>query len=1102
MRREKSRQLVFALCLSLWLFVPVGMESMAAQPSTMRVTLNLRSVTVKEFFDNVKSQTGMSFMYSVEQVKNMGAISVSCKNRPVTSVLDEVLGAGSYSYSEGSNIITLNRAQQPQNGKRTLSGVVKDEDGMPLPGVAVFMKDNQAVHTVTDIDGNYTLELPKEGGIVTFSYIGMKRLTYVVKAGDRNLTYNAKLESDTKIEEVVVTGIYTRSKESFTGSASTYTKKELQKVGTTNVLQALKTVDPAFAVLDDTEYGSDPNHLPNINIRGKSSMLGTRDELENDPNQPLFVLDGFESTLSAINDLDINRIESITILKDAASTAIYGSKAANGVVVVETVKPKAGKLQVSYNGNFNVTMPDLSSYDLMDAAEKLEFERLAGRYDVNIVETPNRTSKEIELTEMYYDRQRTIAEGVDTDWLAQPVRVGLNQKHSLYVMGGEEHFMFGIGGAYNGVTGAMKGSDREVLSGNIDLIYRIKKFQFSNKFSISSADYSNPVVTFSTWAEANPFYKMRNSDGTIPQWLEYSDEFVQANPLWDSSLNSYNKGESVTWNNSFMAEWSPTAEWKVRGKFGIVYTLDDTSKFTSPESSSQVLSKEALKRGEYKATETRTKTYEGELTATWAKLFNEKHRINLVVGGNVYSSESTYSGFTAEGFPSGDFTLPSFAGGYPDGSTPTYEESISRSLNGFLNMGYSFDDRYLMDISLRENGSSVFGSSNKYSTTWSVGLGWNLHREKFVMEKLPFISYFKLRASIGNPGNQNFDSGRTLLTYALKSGMLNYFGIGALPDQVGNALLKWQITQDKNIGFDLSLFDNRFSLTLDYYHKVTDPLLINITMPLSSGTTEYYTNAGEQTSQGLNFSAVYHILRDYDNRLLCSVRATGRTQSIRIDKIGDSLSTFNNSGRGTHTQRYYDGSDPDDIWVVRSAGIDPATGKELFYTKDGGYTYDYSYDNEVKVGNTRPDIEGVLGTSFTWKGLSLSLNFRYQLGADVLNEAVLNKVENVNLYYNQDRRALYQRWQKAGDLVQFKDIRDSNSSPITSRFVQRENVLSLESAQVEYEFIDGWIRDLGLSSMKAFVSIRDAFRWSTVRTERGTEYPYARTLEAGLSINF
>lgn len=1089
-------------CVALWLFAPTGILSVSAQPDAMRVTLDLQSVTVKEFFNNVKKQTGMSFMYSVEQVRGVEPISIHCQDRPVKSVLDEVLGTGAYTYDGEGNIVTVNRLQRKGGGKRVLSGVVKDEEGMPLPGAAVYMKERKDVHTVTDINGNYALELPQEGGAVTFSYIGMKPFVHVVKKGNQSLAFDVILESDTKMEEVVVTGIFTRKKESFTGSAATYTKKELENVGTTNVLQALKTVDPAFAVLDDTEFGSDPNRLPNINIRGKSSMIGTRDELENDPNQPLFILDGFESSLSAINDLDINRIESITILKDAASTAIYGSKAANGVVVVETVKPKAGKLQVSYNGNFNVTLPDLSSYHLMNAAEKLEFERLAGRYDPNIVETPERTKTEIELTELYYDRLRTIAEGVNTDWLAQPVREGYNQKHSLYVMGGEEHFMFGLGGAYNGVTGAMKGSDREVMSGNIDLIYRVKQLQFSNKFSISSTDYSNPTVPFSTWAQANPFYKMRNADGTIPQWLENTDQFVQANPLWDASLNSRNHGETLNMSNFFIAEWTPNSEWKVRAKFGLTYQIDDTDVFVSPENSQQVMTKEAMKRGEYTETEMRIKNYEGELTATWAKLFKDKHRINLVAGGNVYSAETTYKGYTAEGFPTGNFTLPSFAGGFPDGSVPMYSEDITRSVNAFLNVGYAYDDRYLVDFSLRENGASVFGSSNKFDTTWSAGVGWNLHREKFVQDKFPFINYFKLRASIGNPGNQNFDSSRTLLTYALKSGMLNYFGTGALPDQIGNPLLEWQVTQDKNVGFDLTIFDNRFSLTMDYYHKVTDPLLIGITMPLSSGTREYYTNAGEQTSKGLTFQTVYHILRNYDQRLFWSVRATGRTQKTNVDKIGNSLEAFNNSGRGTHTQRYFDGSDPDDIWVVKSAGIDPSTGKELFFTKDGGFTYDYSYDDEVVCGNTRPDLEGVLGTSFSYKGFTLNLNFRYQLGADVLNKAVLEKVENVNLYYNQDRRALYRRWKNAGDLVQFKDIRDQNYSPITSRFVQEENVFSLESIHMEYEFVDGWIRTLGLSSMKAFVAMRDAFRLSTIRSERGTEYPFARTLEAGLSINF
>lgn len=1109
MKNLRKKKAFVGICLRAFGTMVLGLcviTNLWANPSLkspQRVTINLKDAAIKQVFAELRKQTTYNFVYSDDQMDKLKPVTLNVTAETVENVLNRILEGTPYTYAieENSIVIVAKESMKKEVNPVRVNGKVKDKDGSPLPGVTVRIKGTN-IGVATDMDGRYAISLSNNGDhvVLVYSFVGMEV---------KEIAYKGQQEQDVilqptteEMDEVVVTGIFTRKKESFTGSATTYSKKDLQKVGTTNVVQALKTMDPAFAVSESTEFGSDPNRLPNIEIRGKSSMLGTRDELQNDPNQPLFILDGFESTLAAINDLDINRIENITILKDAASTAIYGSKAANGVVVVETVKPKPGKLQVSYNGNLNVSMPDLSSYNLMNSAEKLEFEKLAGRYDASIVETPYQSETERRLTELYYERQNMVAEGVNTDWIAQPVKIGVNHKHSLYVMGGEEHFMFGIGGAYNGVSGVMKDSKRQVLSGNIDLIYRVNKFQFSNKFSVSNADYANPVVGFSTWAVTNPFYKMRNADGTIPQWLEYSEEFRQANPLWDSHLNSRDGGNNLELSNFFMAEWSPSDKWRVRGKFGITYGNDDVERFTSPEASSQVLNKKSNLRGEYYSQNTRSRQYEGELTVTFAQVFKEKHRLNLVAGGNMFSTETLLSGYTVEGFPAGDFTYPSFAGGFPEGSVPTYVDNISRAVNAFFNAGYSYDDRYLMDFSLRENGSSVFGSSNKFNTTWSVGLGWNIHREKFIRDNLPFLNYFKVRASIGNPGNQSFDSGRTLLTYSLQSGVLNYFGLGALPNQIGNPNLKWQITQDKNVGFDLTLFDNRFSVNFDYFHKVTDPLLISIDMPLSSGTESYYTNAGEQTSQGVNFSAVYHIFRNYEKRLLWSVRATGRTQKTKIDKIGHNLDSYNNNGLGSHTTRYFDGADPDDIWAVKSGGIDPATGKEIFFTKEGTPTYDFSYDNEVVCGNTRPDLEGVLGTSFTYKGLTVSLNFRYQLGADVLNTAVINKVENIDYYYNQDRRALYQRWQKPGDVVQFKNIRDVNSSPLSSRFVQTENVLSLESAHVEYEFVDGWVRKCGLSSMKAFVSMRDAFRLSTIRSERGTEYPFARTLEVGLSINF
>ena len=985
---------------------------------------------------------------------------------------------------------------------REVRGKVIDEKKQPIPGVSVRL-GGTSMGTATDVDGKFKLLVPADTATLVVSFIGMK--TEVVriprlKAGveQKELTIVLR-EEDVKLEDVVVTGIFTRKKESFTGSASTYAAAELKTMGTQNVLQSLKTLDPAFAIIEDNQFGSDPNRLPNMEIRGKSSMLGLRDELDADPNQPLFILDGFESTLAAINDLDINRVASITILKDAASTAIYGSKAANGVIVVETVKPEAGKLQVSYNGNMNISMPDLSSYNLMNSREKLEFELLAGRYDP----ASWSTTSEVKLNELYNEKLKVIESGVDTYWLAEPLRVGVNQKHSLYVQGGEGNFLFGLGAGYNGISGVMEKSDRSVLSGNIDLIYRMSKFQFSNKFSLTSTDYKNPIVAFYEYAQANPYYKKYNDDGTVDKWLENNDYFKASNPLWNAKQNSRDEGKNLALSNYFMAEYFPTTEWRVRARLGLTYGNDDTEKFYS-RNDTRYEDVETIKKGEYRSTNTRKNQVEAELSVTYAKVLG-KHRINLVAGGNLSSDKSLTQGYSALGFPEGDFSYPSFSNGYPEYGTPAYYESVSRSVNGYFNAGYSFDDRYLMDFSLRTSGSSVFGTSRRYNTTWSVGLGWNLHKEKFIMDHVAWINILKLRASIGNPGNQSFDSAQSLLTYSFQYGSMNYFGLGAVLSQIGNPDLEWQITVDKNIGLDVTLFNKRFSLTADYYYKVTDPLLIKVSTPLSSGTSTYMTNAGEQVSQGLTASVSYYIFQNFEERFSWMVRANVRTQKTRINKIGNKLSTLNASGKGENTVRYYDGADPDDIWAVRSAGIDPSNGKELFYAKDGSYTYDFSYDDEVICGNTRPDVEGVIGSSLNWKGFSVSLNFRYQMGADVFNEALYNKVENISrsdLNKNQDKRALYERWQEVGDIVHFKDIASAETTPMSSRFVQEENVLTLESIYVGYEFYDGWIKKLGLSSLKIQASMRDVFRASTIRSERGIAYPFARSMEAGLSFNF
>ena len=985
---------------------------------------------------------------------------------------------------------------QQSAGTFRIAGSVTDyATGEPVVGANVVAYDagGRPHGAAVGADGRFAFNCPTKAATLRVSMLGYRNET--VKLVPGRTDYDIRLrEAPSDVGEVVVTGFVDKKRESYTGATHVIQRQEIENMVHTNVLNIIQLQTPGFEIFDDIANGSDPNKIPDMVLRGRSSFI------EGDQtNVPLFILDGTEVDISYVFDMPSDDIESISVLKDASATSFYGSKAANGVIVVETVKPEAGKLQVSYTGNMNLSMPDLSSYNLMNAREKLEFERLAGRYEPVNWSTTN----EIELTNLYNEKLKVIESGVDTYWLAEPLRVGVNQKHSLYVQGGEGNFLFGLGAGYNGISGVMEESDRAVMSGNIDLIYRVSKFQFSNKFSFSSTDYKNPIVAFNEYARANPYYKKHGADGTIEKWLEKNDFFEASNPLWNASQNSRDEGKNLALSNYFIAEYSPSIAWRMRARLGLTYGNDDTERFYS-RNDTRYENMETTKKGEFRSSNIRTNRVEGELSITYAKML-EKHRINLIAGGNIYSNKSLTQGYSAVGFPDGDFSYPSFANGYPENGTPSYYESESRSLNGYFNAGYSFDDRYLMDFSLRTSGSSVFGTSRKYNTTWSVGLGWNLHKEKFIMDHVGWIDLLKLRASVGNPGNQNFDSAQSLLTYSFQYGSMNYFGQGAMLSQIGNPDLEWQITMDKNIGLDVTLFNKRFSLTADYYYKVTDPLLIKVSVPLSSGTSMYMTNAGEQISQGFTVSVTYYIFQNFEDRFLWMIRGNLRTQKTRIDNIGNKLSTLNASGKGRNTQRYYDGADPDDIWAVKSVGIDPSNGKELFYAKDGSYTYDFSYDEEVICGNTRPDVEGILGTSLNWKGFSVNLNFRYQMGADVFNEALYSKVENISrsdLNKNQDRRALYERWQKEGDVVRFKDIASAETTPMSSRFVQRENVLSLESIYVGYEFYDGWIKKLGLSSLKLQWSMRDVFRASTVRSERGISYPFARSMEAGISFNF
>lgn len=1098
--------LKLCLCLGLCMALQV---SATAGAQKVKVDLEMQNASLSKFLWTLEKQTGLVFFYNKADIASVGNIQVSYKGRELGEVLEEVLeGTGLEYVLEQNTVVIRKRAEQKKaDVKIVVAGEVKDAAGDILPGVTIVLKGTK-VGITSDAKGHFQMILPEIHGkiILVFSFVGMETQEVEVKSAEPLQV--VMHEAVAQMEEVVITGIYTRNKESFTGSSETYKTEDLKMIGNQNILQSLKTLDPAFNIIENNQYGSDPNRLPDIEIRGKSSIVGFKEQYGQDPNQPLFILDGFETTLQTIMDLSMDRVASVTILKDAASTAIYGSKAANGVVVVETKSPTAGRLRLSYNGSYDISFADLTDYNLMDAAEKLEFEKRAGNFDTNLA-----VSQE-QLTERYYDLLKNVKRGVNTYWMSEPLRVAFSHRHNLYLEGGDQQMRYGLGVSYTNTDGVMKNSLRDMISVNVDLIYRKEKFEFMNKLTVDYGKTENPVVSFSSYSRANPYYEKRTEGGGIEKWLEARtyenianhsyEAFWVANPLWNDAQSSYNKGNSWGVRNSLSLQYTPVTALRFRARFGLNKDTSESEIFYSP-SDTRYDKTEELKKGSYSNSRSDGWSYDGDVTVTYGQVLGGKHQINATLGATIDESNSSSKGFSGHGFPQGNFSSPGFINSYPESDAPSYRESKSRGANFYFNGGYAYDNRYLVDFNLRSDGTSVFGVNKRFSTTWAVGLAWNIHNEKFMKEHVSFINRLKIRGSVGNPGNQNFGSFTSITVYSFNNWLLNNFGTGVIVDSYGDPDLDWQRTLDKNLGVDLTMFNNRFNVTLDFYHKKTDPLMASIGLPLSVGTDSRIANVGMQVDKGINGTIRYAFVYKPQDRINYTMSVNFRCGKGYYDKIGEKLDQINRENLAKSLIRYYDGGSTSAMWSVRSAGIDPATGREVFLTKDNRYTYDYDYDDEVEVGDTRPIMEGVFGNVVYYKGFSCSVQLRYSFGADAFNYTLYNKVENITLTglkSNQDRRALYDRWQQPGDHAKFKGISVTDSSPISSRFVMKNNFISLESIRIGYDLPQRWLQKIHVSGMNVSGYMNQICRVSSIEDERGIDYPFARSISLALSINF
>jgi len=1101
----------------MFLFI-AGFTTVSASSYSQQITLKGENIPFSSVIDAIRKQSGYTVFGTKKIFESTRPVTIDVKNMPLQQFLNKVVQGQPITYAIEDKTISLSSVPQavpkPEtlsaSQQQNLSGVVRDGDTMePLLGATIKLKGS-SLATTTNAKGYYQISIPQsdKSQVLVFSYVGMKtqEISY---AGQQTLNVELKPDND-PMNEIVVTGIFQRDREVFTGSSARYTAKDLKVVGNQGVLQSLKTLDPSFAIIDNNLFGSDPNRLPDIEIRGKSSVIGLTDEFSANPNQPLFILDGFESTLAIISDLSMDRVESITVLKDASATAIYGSKAANGIVVIETKRPTAGQLRVNYNFNSTVNFADLSDYNLMNAEEKIQFEYLSGFYGLLNKDGELILGSNLNNEASYYNRLKEVRRGVDTYWANEPLRTSLTQRHTLFAEGGDANLRYSASMNYGLTPGVMKGSDRRTTNGNIRLLYRKGKFSVNNSLSIDNVLANKETSPFSSFSRANPYYRKYDALGNVNKVLEdyratgSIDRAPVYSPLYDASNFNTNEQESLGFTNNLEMEWRVLESLRARGRFGLrsLNTRDEI--FRSPFNI-EYETTDALEKGRYTENNGKNMNYDGDFSLTFGKMYAEKHMINVVAGMRMEQSNRQQSAFQVIGFTDDEFSNPNFALGYPEGKRADYQESKRRGASFFMNAGYAFDQRFLIDFTIRSDGSSIYGSDRRFSNIWSAGLGWNIHNEAFIKESsFNWIDQLRLRGSIGNPGNQNFDDYISMRIYRYNNENRNPFGASTIISNMGNKNLQWQTTLDRNIGLDLVVLNNSFRINVDYFVKSTDPLLVFVSLPTSTGIERVAQNIGAQVTRGFTITTDYSIFRRKE--LNWRVNLNMRQLKSEYQKMGNQLSNFNDANKSRNLIRYYDGGSPSDLWAVRSLGIDPATGREIFLNRNNEQTFVHDFRDEVQVGNSDPNVEGILGTSFSYKGFLAAANVRYRIGGQTFMKTLYDKVENIsrsNVALNQDKRALYDRWKKPGDIAPFKAISTTEITPISSRFVEDNNALVGESFSLGYENTKAsWLKTVYASSFTVRAYMNDIFYVSTIKNERGLDYPFARSVSFSLAVRF
>lgn len=972
----------------------------------------------------------------------------------------------------------------------TLRGVVEDSTGEPLTGASVLVKGTTN-GVATDIDGNFALKV-KNGDVISISYIGYK--TEEIKVAGQNDVKVTLIEDTEVLDDVVVVGYGVQKKSDVTGSVTSVGKDRLSKLPVTNVLQAMQGATSGVTI---TQNSSIPGDAPSTLVRGQNSI--------NANSGPYVVVDGIplNNTGGSLADIAPSDIESIEILKDASATAIYGTNGANGVILVTTKKGATGKMSISYSGYFGIE----------DFSHKLKFadgQQIIQRYKDYVAQNPGETMFDENVK--YQNEVDNYKAGKETDWVYDVAsRTGTIQNHNVSVNGGNDRARYYVSLDYLDQKGVIKGYDykRYSIRTNLDLDVT-KWLKFGTNTYIASHNRDGGRANFLNAEAMSPWGKVYEEDGTPCVYPMYSEQ-LWTNPIlgtkkdverrvWNINLNGY---AEISFGNI----WKPLEGLRYRLNIGYNYSPTRNSWYNGRETN------DLNGTGEVKNAETQTRLIENLIY--YNRDFGA-HHIDLTFLQAAMRKKYNESWAHATKFINDDLGFNNLGTGETPSVGSYADLRTTSSLMGRIN--YSFDSRYLLTLTVRRDGSSVFGKNNKYGTFPSVAVGWNIARESFLENSANWLNNLKLRLSYGKAGNEAISVYETMVKLnAVKFAQNGGAVVGLVPNgRMGNDDLSWETTKTFNIGVDFGVYNNRLSGNIDFYTAKTDGLLLQRNLPNISGYSNVYQNMGKTKNHGLEVTLNSRNIVTNDFTWTTGLVFSWNKNEI-VDLYGDGKDDLGNRwfiGQPIGVVYDYDMVgiwQEDEIERGEHLNWDPVAEPGDVKIADRNGDGQINDEDRYVKGQTSPKWNGGLTNTFSWKGLTLNIFIQTSQGMMKWN-GLMGVAGDEMGRRNMTTEVGY--WTPENRSNKFRSLK-KQSNKHGYGYNEDASFTRIKDITLSYNFPQKLINRLGMSNLTVYASGRNLYTWTdwigwdpeTRQDGRGSgnwesNYPYTKSYVFGLNVTF